>query len=324
MICVLHTTDNQAHDAVIQEFIKYLETISKCSVVSQADLTESREKDNAVHQLISDANLIVYINSEAAYRLYMIHKKESHNHLQQTFGRINENFILCTAMLVQKQNSNLRSKTISVQFDYTSKCFHLEDISACNYILLKELNEFKQHVKEQIKPTNMRVSDGYSMFTELAKSIRACKYFQSSNPTWFKDMYRHITKSSFSSDDSGVEVHNNLLHSSCSQKCYSSISNLCNDSEITSYRHFKHNNINRSTLPQRIYRSASMQTGCSSFCVSEVEKRFISPEFGDEKEDTPTVLLTEQMRQINSRYDYNVNNQFDTEDDCFTVLGTSV
>ena len=30
------------------------------------------------------------------------------------------------------------------------------------------------------------------------------------------------------------------------------------------------------------------------------------------------------MRQINSRYDYNVNNQFDTEDDCFTVLGTSV
>ena len=67
-----------------------------------------------------------------------------------------------------------------------------------------------------------------------------------------------------------------------------------------------------------------MQTGSSSFCVSEVEKRFISPEFGDEKEDTPTVLLTEKMRQINSRYDYNVNNQFDTEDDCFTVLGTSV
>ena len=41
-----------------------------------------------------------------------------------------------------------------------------------------------------------------------------------------------------------------------------------------------------------------MQTGSPSFCVSEVEKRFISPEFGDEKEDTPTVLLTEQMRQI--------------------------
>ena len=55
-----------------------------------------------------------------------------------------------------------------------------------------------------------------------------------------------------------------------------------------------------------------MQTGSSSFCVSEVEKRFISPEFGDEKEDTPTVLLTEQMRQINSRYEHNVNNQFDT------------
>ena len=67
-----------------------------------------------------------------------------------------------------------------------------------------------------------------------------------------------------------------------------------------------------------------MQTGSSAFFVSEVEKRFISPEFGDEKEDTPTVLLTEQMRQINSRYDYNVNNQFDTEDDCFKVLGTSV
>ena len=67
-----------------------------------------------------------------------------------------------------------------------------------------------------------------------------------------------------------------------------------------------------------------MQTGSSSFCVSEVEKRFISPEFGGEKEDTPTDLLTEQRRQINSRYDYNVNNQFDTEDDCFTVLGTSV
>ena len=67
-----------------------------------------------------------------------------------------------------------------------------------------------------------------------------------------------------------------------------------------------------------------MQTGSSSFCVSEVEKRFISPEFGDEKEDTPTVLPTEQMRQINRRYDLNVNNQLDTEDDCFTVIGTSV
>ena len=67
-----------------------------------------------------------------------------------------------------------------------------------------------------------------------------------------------------------------------------------------------------------------MQTGSSSFCVSEVDKRFISPDFGDEKDNTPTVLLSEQMRQLNRQYDYNVNKQFATYDDCITVLGTSV
>ena len=302
-------------------FINYFKDTFKCIVVSQTDIPEINGDGEDLQRHLFSADLIVIVNSEAAYKLYNFFKTDCQCHFSQTFGPINDSFILCITKLIQKESTNLKNKLVSLHFDYTSRDFLFEEFQPC-YKVLEDLDKLNQHIQSLLKQSVINVSDG-TLYEELSKKITACKFFQASNPNWFNKTYRHITKSSFSSDDSGVEVQNNLIPLNSVSKCDCSMYSFYNSIERNSHRKCKQNNMIRGTFPQHLYRSASMQTR-SSFCFSEVEKRFISPEFGDEKEDTPTELLTEQMRKINSRYDYIVSNELESDEDCFTVLGTSV
>ena len=129
-----------------------------------------------------------------------------------------------------------------------------------------------------------------------------------------------MSKSSISSDDSGVDIRKDLIHNvSYPNECYSSISQL-KQSRLEVHRR---RSLSLDTITGQFCRSASLNRD-HSFSFSDIEKRFISPEFGDEKEDTPTVVLAEQMRDINERYTYIVDRELELIDDSFEKLGTSV
>ena len=301
-------------------FITYLKARFHCVVISQAELQEmTRQSVNVYDQLI-DADIIIIIHSEAAYKLYNVFKTECICNFSRTFGPINDSFILCLSKLLNEQRAYFINNTFAVQFDCTPSEFVISHSRIKLYKFVEDIKKFEQRLQRKLSQTHQKSLSDNPSIKELTQQTEACKTFQFSHPYWFSELYCQVTKSSISSDDSGVDIHKDLIHnSSLRTECHSSI------------RQLRHNRLNRhrrrslslDTLSGQFCRSASMHRD-NSFSFSDIERRFIRPEFGDENEDTPTVLLTEQMREINERYDYIVDQDLELTDESFEKLGTSV
>ena len=298
-------------------FIKYLEEKFDSVVISQEEIQRMKNLDGMLDKCLNDADLIVVVHSEAAYRLFNLFKTDS---ISRNFGPVNNSFLSCITKLVYEQKCGTKDKLVTVRFDYTPKYFVIEEVQLNRFKLMNEIDKLDQYAQTLFKYSGEKLSEAIT--EELIRKVEVCKTFQSSNPLWFSDTYRHITKSSFSSDDSGVDVQRDIINNYSMKTDFSSAHKLSRSTQNI-YRQCHNRSLSLETLSGHFCRSASVQRG-SSLNFSVVENRFISPEFGNEKEDTPTVLLTEQMNAINDRYDYIVSNEFESDNECFTQLGTSV
>ena len=314
---MFHASDNEAHGEVIEVFMKYLEEKFDSVVISQEEIQRIKNLDDMLDKCLNDADLIMVVHSEAAYRLYNLFKTDS---ISRNFGPVNNSFLTCITKLVYDQQCGLKDKLVTVRFDYTPKYFVIEELQLNRFKLMNEIGRLDQYVQRFFKHSGDKFSE--SITEELIRRVQSCKTFQSCNPLWFSDTYRYVTKSSFSSDDSGVDVQRDIINGYSMKTDHSSVHKLCSSNQNI-YRQCHNRSLSLETLSGHFCRSASVQRG-SSLNFSVVENRFISPEFGNEKEDTPTVLLAEQMNAINDRYDYIVSNGFESDDECFTQLGTSV
>lgn len=274
-------------------------------------------KTEKVYEHLLKADLIVIIHSESAHRLYNVFKTECMCNFSRSFGAMNDSFILCISTFVNEQLSSLTDKTISVYFDCTPREFVINDLQCNRFKLTEDFYRLDQYLQTQLKLKKLKMLNNL-IYEEFFKQFERCKTFQHSNPYWFSDLYRRITKSSFSSDDSGVDIQKDIINNCSLPSEYCSVHKHFQREMINKY---KRRSLSLDSLPVQIYRSASMQRG-NSFIFSEIEKRFVSPEFGDEIEDTPTVLLTEQMTAINDRYKYIVDRDLGKPD--FDKMGTGV
>ena len=298
-------------------FIKYLKERFDCVVISQAELTEMTRQSVNVYEQLADADIIIIIHSEAACRLYNAYKTECICNFSRAFGALNESFVSYQSKLLKEQRTNFINKLFAIQFDCTLKEFVITHSRIKLYKFFEDIQTFEQNLNRKLNRRRMKSVDNQIM-QELHQQSEACKAFQLTHPYWFSEHYYHVSKSSISSDDSGVDIRKDLIHNmSYPNECYSSISQL----RQTRLDRHRRRSLSLDTMSGQFCGSASMNRD-HSFSFSDIEKRFISPEFGDEQDDTPTVVLTEQMRDINERYI--VDRDLGLTDESFEKLGTSV
>lgn len=306
-IFVLHALENDAYEnAVVKAFLKYLRNRYNCVVTSQ--IQEETTVADKLHEYLINTDLIIIIHSKTAYRLYHINRKENHCLSSENIGPVDGAFKLCTETLINELPSRLKDKIISIRFDCTPLEFVIEEFSSNLYNLIDDLHNLNQHLQKKF---NYKEDHADSSYKELSESIRALKLLQSPNSD---SLDTNIPKSLIS-----VKGHSDISLSTqtCSKYSTSDIYKYsCRDDNN---KNNKVKDIKGSSYRMHLYRSASMQT-MHSYYASEAERRFICPEFDEESENT----LTDQMKAINDRYRFNLDHEFDSNDDCFTILGTSV
>ena len=318
-IYLLHTCDNVIHDEVVKLFIKYLKDRFDCVVISQSELAETTRQSGNVLDQLEDADAIIIVQSEAAFRLYNAYKTECICDFSRSFGTLNESFVLYLSKVLNEQRTHFFNKTFTVQFACTLNEFVITHSRIKSYKLVENIKIFEQNLHRVLNQRPRKSFDRQTL-KDLNNQTEACKTFKFAHPDWFNEAYCRVSKSSISSYDSGVDIRKDLIHNiSFPNECHSSMSQLRQNRLDRQRRR----SLSLDTISGQCYGSASMQRD-QSFSFSDIEKRFISPEFGDEQDDTPTVVLTEQMRDINERYTYIVNRETELIGESFEKLGTSV
>ncbi|XP_064607488.1 uncharacterized protein LOC135471954 [Liolophura sinensis] len=204
VIYLVYTDDHSYHQRAVKLLAKYLKKYCKCDVRYPAwclQEIQTRGTITWVLQMIQEADYVIVINSEGAFKMNQA-RKDSSTPCKFNDSPIGDIFTPAITNIIANFYKNKDyKKYIMVQFHYTDDKFQISEISpGYGYVLMKHFRELICHIHE-INTENHDLTlsvclplqpDAHAQTEEgreLLQEINAAQAFTKAFPNWFEDMY---------------------------------------------------------------------------------------------------------------------------------------